>query len=73
MATQARIVWDDSFTAYDFGEGHPMNPIRLDLTARLCRALGLFDEGEVEPLLLVDDERRGDALVADELQRLATT
>lgn len=43
MATQARIVWDDSFTAYDFGEGHPMNPIRLDLTARLCRAFGLFD------------------------------
>ncbi|MDO5627671.1 MAG: acetoin utilization protein AcuC [Mobilicoccus sp.] len=40
---QARIVWDDSFTGYDFGEGHPMNPIRLDLTARLCSALGLFD------------------------------
>ncbi|GAB48543.1 acetoin utilization protein AcuC [Mobilicoccus pelagius] len=43
MTTQARIVWDDSFTGYDFGEGHPMNPIRLDLTARLCRGFGLFD------------------------------
>ncbi|GMA38430.1 acetoin utilization protein AcuC [Mobilicoccus caccae] len=60
MATQARIVWDDSFTAYDFGEGHPMNPIRLDLTARLCRALGLFDEGEVE--LVVPDTPDDDLL-----------
>ena len=51
MATQARIVWDESFTGYDFGEGHPMNPIRLDLTARLCRALGLFEEGEVDLLV----------------------
>ena len=43
MPTQARVVWDESFTAYDFGPTHPMNPVRLDLTARLCEALGVFD------------------------------
>lgn len=45
---QASIVWDDSFSGYDFGDGHPMDPVRLDLTARLCRDLGLFEPGDVE-------------------------
>ena len=40
---QARVVWDPSLTAYDFGPSHPMSPIRLDLTARLCQEFGLFD------------------------------
>ena len=30
-------------TAYDFGPSHPMAPARLELTARLASALGLFD------------------------------
>ncbi len=48
MATSASIVWDDGFSRYDFGPGHPMDPVRLDLTARLCRALGLFEPGDVQ-------------------------
>src|SRR3954447_19041123 len=44
MATQVRVVWDDDFTRYDFRVSHPMSPLRLDLTARLARALGLFDD-----------------------------
>ncbi len=43
MPTQAKVVWDPSFTSYNFGPHHPMAPIRLDLTARLCAAFGLFD------------------------------
>jgi acetoin utilization protein AcuC len=42
MPDQARVVWDSDFTRYDFGPSHPMAPLRLDLTARLCEALGLF-------------------------------
>jgi acetoin utilization protein AcuC len=38
------VVWDDSLTRYDFGAGHPMNPVRLDLTIRLARALGVLDK-----------------------------
>jgi acetoin utilization protein AcuC len=45
---QVRVVWDEALTAYDFGPAHPMSPIRLDLTARLCRAMGLFDRPDVE-------------------------
>jgi acetoin utilization protein AcuC len=48
MPTQARVVWDQSFTSYDFGSEHPMNPLRLDLTARMCNAFGLFEGPEVE-------------------------
>nr|WP_245988267.1 acetoin utilization protein AcuC [Flexivirga caeni] len=51
MATEAprvRVVWNDELTAYDFGPQHPMNPIRLDLTARLCDALGVFETPGVE-------------------------
>ena len=27
-----RVVWSPELLAYDFGDGHPMNPLRLDLT-----------------------------------------
>ena len=37
-----RLVWDESFVAYDFGPEHPMAPIRLELAARLARDLGLL-------------------------------
>lgn len=38
-----QVVWDETFTAYNFGPGHPMGPARLDLTARLSRSLGVLD------------------------------
>ncbi len=62
MATQARVIWDDRFTRYDFGPTHPMQPLRLDLTARLARSLGLFDDpGLVE---VVGAEPADDDLLA---------
>ena len=41
MAHRTRLVWDDGFTAYDFGPTHPMGPVRLALTTRLAEALGV--------------------------------
>ena len=46
----ATAVFDPSLTGYDFGPGHPMSPVRVDLTFRLAGALGLFGDG----LRLVD-------------------
>ncbi|MGB7449972.1 MAG: acetoin utilization protein AcuC [Ornithinimicrobium sp.] len=43
----AHVVWDHRFTAYDFGRGHPMHPVRLQLTYTLCQALGLLDHDDV--------------------------
>jgi len=37
------VLWDDAMTAYDFGPGHPLAPVRLDLTMRLARELGVLD------------------------------
>jgi len=34
------VVFDSSLTEYDFGPHHPMSPVRVDLTMRLCEALG---------------------------------
>jgi acetoin utilization protein AcuC len=36
------VVWGDGYLRYDFGE-HPMTPIRLDLTMRLARLMGVLD------------------------------
>ncbi|WP_116112518.1 acetoin utilization protein AcuC [Austwickia chelonae] len=54
------IVWDESLTGYDFGAGHPMNPLRLDLTAQLCREFGLLDH---EGIALVDPDIPQDELL----------
>jgi acetoin utilization protein AcuC len=35
------LFWDDAVTRYDFGPGHPMDPVRLSLTMSLVRAFGL--------------------------------
>lgn len=61
MAATARVVWDEVFTAYDFGMGHPMAPLRLELTARLCEAFGLFDRPDVE---LINPDVASDDLLA---------
>lgn len=43
MTGPARVVYDDELTQYDFGPGHPMTPVRVDLTMHLARALGVLD------------------------------
>lgn len=37
----ATVVFDSSLTEYDFGQGHPMAPLRVDLTMRLAAELGV--------------------------------
>lgn len=41
MSGRAQLMWDDAVTGYDFGESHPMDPVRLALTMGLVRAFGL--------------------------------
>lgn len=47
MGHSTRVVWDDDLVDYDFGPGHPLSPVRIALTARLCRDLGLFEHVDV--------------------------
>ncbi len=48
MGCVAATVWDEGYLAYDFGD-HPMNPVRLVLTIRLARELGVLDTLAVLP------------------------
>ncbi|WP_062208462.1 acetoin utilization protein AcuC [Streptomyces sp. NBRC 109706] len=41
MSGEARLLWDEKVTRYNFGPGHPMDPVRLSLTMALVEALGL--------------------------------
>jgi acetoin utilization protein AcuC len=50
----AALVWDEGYLAYDFGD-HPLNPVRLDLTIRLARELGVLDAVTVVPPEPADD------------------
>lgn len=41
------MVWDPSLLGYRFTATHPMDPVRLDLTERLTRELGVFEAANV--------------------------
>src|SRR5450432_4611276 len=36
------VAWDERLTAYDFGPGHPLAPVRVELTIELARAFGVL-------------------------------
>lgn len=41
------VFWDERLISYDFGSGHPMNPVRVELTMALARELGVLDRPNV--------------------------
>ncbi|XVQ10365.1 acetoin utilization protein AcuC [Spirillospora sp. CA-255316] len=43
-----KVFWDDRLISYDFGAGHPLNPVRVELTMALAREIGLLDETNVQ-------------------------
>ena len=58
MSGSASVVWDDALAAYDFGPGHPLAPIRVQLAMHLTRELGLLegDDVTVIPPDVIDDD-----------------
>lgn len=43
-----RVVWSTALLGYDFGPEHPMAPLRLEMTFRLAREMGILDLPQVE-------------------------
>ncbi|GAA4223564.1 acetoin utilization protein AcuC [Actinomadura meridiana] len=41
------VFWDERLVSYDFGSGHPMNPVRVELTMALARELGVLNRPNV--------------------------
>ena len=44
MACTLYVAWDERLIGYDFGPGHPLAPVRVELTVALARAFGVLDE-----------------------------
>ncbi|MFM8238846.1 MAG: acetoin utilization protein AcuC, partial [Actinomycetota bacterium] len=42
MSDSLTVVWDDALKAYDFGPGHPLAPIRVQLAMRLATDFDLL-------------------------------
>jgi acetoin utilization protein AcuC len=59
-------AWDDRLTRYDFGPGHPLAPVRVELTVELARDFGVLSADGVtvaapEPATMADLELVHDA------------
>ena len=46
MSDAVDVLWHDGYLGYDLGD-HPLNPVRLELTMALARALGVLDRPDV--------------------------
>ena len=53
----ATVVFDPTLTEYDFGPSHPMSPLRVDLTMRLARELGVLERLRVVPAPMATHEQ----------------
>ena len=47
MTCALYVAWDERLAAYDFGAGHPMASVRVELAIELARAFGLFTQAGV--------------------------
>ena len=47
MSGSLTLAWDERLTGYDFGPGHPLAPVRVELTIALAREFGLLDRPDV--------------------------
>jgi acetoin utilization protein AcuC len=59
MSGALQVLWDESLIQYDFGPGHPMDPVRIALTFSLARRLGVLSAPSVtmaEPVPATDAE-----------------
>jgi acetoin utilization protein AcuC len=58
MSRALAVPWDDTLVGYDFGAGHPLHPVRVELTIALARSFGVLDLDNVTmlPVTSADDE-----------------
>lgn len=48
MSEHLSVIWNDRFAEYDFGPGHPLAPVRVQLAMRLARDFGIFENENVD-------------------------
>jgi acetoin utilization protein AcuC len=65
VAGPLTVAWDERLIAYDFGPGHPLAPVRVELTMALARELGVLTQPSVSMLDPAPAERSELELVHD--------
>jgi acetoin utilization protein AcuC len=56
MTCTVTVPWDDALLGYDFGAGHPLAPVRVELTMALAQSLGVLDRVEQVPVVAATDD-----------------
>lgn len=56
MSDRACVVFDEQLTTYNFGQSHPMAPVRIELTMDLARELGILDGLDVVGAVAATDD-----------------
>ena len=61
MSTSLGVPWSDDLIHYDFGPGHPLAPVRVELTMELARSFGVLHRDTVQlmDVTAADDDLLG--------------
>lgn len=59
MSDRACVVFDEHLTHYNFGQSHPMAPVRIELTMELADELGIVDDLDVVGAQPATDDELG--------------
>lgn len=62
MSKRVGVVWDDRLAEYDFGPGHPLTPIRVQLAMRLAADFDLLIQPNVQLLKPIEPVPHADLL-----------
>jgi acetoin utilization protein AcuC len=57
MACTVAAPWDERLLGYDFGPGHPLAPVRVELTVALARDLEILDRLDLRDVEPATDDR----------------
>ncbi len=71
MSKRVGVVWDERLSEYDFGPGHPLTPIRVQLAMRLAADFDLLVQPNVQLLSPVDPISMDDLLRVHDGQYVA--
>ncbi|MFY9331588.1 MAG: acetoin utilization protein AcuC [Candidatus Nanopelagicales bacterium] len=71
MGKPVAVVWDEALAAYDFGPGHPLAPIRVQLAMRMMVDFGLLAHDDVSVITPIEPASLADILRVHEAEYVA--
>jgi len=69
-ADRGCVVFDEQLTTYNFGNRHPMAPVRIELTMQLARELGILDGLDVVGAIPASDDELNRVHSASYIERV---